>query len=201
LPLVCYLFEYSDRGRIAINRNPYAPSKATLRSAVPIGGDTSDVWRDGKWLVMDVDARLPHRCVKCNEPAEAPMKRQTLYWHHAAIYLLLLFWIVIYVIVAAIARKTLKLEVGLCAEHRLARRKALTIGLIGMFGSIPAAIGLAELDQSGLALLVGIGGFLGFVIYLMIKGRILYAKRIDADEARIGGCGEKFLSSLPSYRG
>jgi hypothetical protein len=183
------------------DRNPYAPSKATLASAAPIGGDTANVWRDGKWLVMDVDARLPHRCVKCNEPAETPMKRQTLYWHHAAIYLLLLFWIVIYVIVAAVVRKALKLEVGLCNEHRLARRNALTIGLIGLFGSIPAAIVLAELDQPGLALLVGIGGFIGFVIYLMIKARILYAKKIDADEARIGGCGEEFLSSLPSYRG
>ena len=201
MPLVCYLFGRDDRGRIPIERNPYAPSKATLKSTAPIGGDTADVWRDGKWLVMDVDAALPHRCVKCNGPAETPMKRQTLYWHHPAIYLLLLFWIVIYVIVAAIARKTLKLEVGLCAEHRLARRKALTIGLIGMFGSIPAAFGLAWLDQPGPALLVGLVGFFGFVIYLMIKTRILYAKKIDADEARIGGCGAEFLSSLPSYRG
>jgi hypothetical protein len=181
--------------------NPYAPSKASLKAAPSIGGDSADVWRDRKWLVMDVDARLPHRCVKCNEPAELPMKRQNLYWHHAAIYLLLIFWVVIYIIVAAIARKVLKLEVGLCEEHRLARRKALTIGLIGMFGSIPAAIGLGELDQPGLALPVGIAGFLGFVIYLMVKARILYAKRIDSNVARIGGCGEEFLASLPPYRG
>ena len=200
MPLVCYLFGRDDRGRIPIERNPYAPSKATLKSTAPIGGDTADVWRDGKWLVMDVDAALPHRCVKCNGPAETPMKRQTLYWHHPAIYLLLLFWIVIYVIVAVVARKTLRLEVGLCEEHRLARRNALTIGLIGLFGSIPAAFGLAQLDQRGLALLVGFGGFLASVIYLLVRARILYAKRIDADEARIGGCGEEFLSSLPAYR-
>jgi hypothetical protein len=183
------------------DRNPYAPSKATLAAAPTIGGDSADVWRDGKWLVMDVDAKLPHRCVKCAEPAETPMKRQTLYWHHPAIYLLLLFWIVIYIIVAAIARKTLKLEVGLCEDHRLARRKALTIGLIGLIGSIPAAIGLAQLDQPGLALLVGIGGFAGFAIYLLVRARILYAKKIDSDEARLGGCGEEFLSGLPPYRG
>lgn len=180
--------------------NPYAPSRASLKPAATIGGETGEVWRDGKWLVMDVDARLPHRCVKCNEPAETPMKRQTLYWHHPAIYLLLLFWIVIYVIVAAIARKTLKLEVGLCEKHRLSRRNALTIGSIGMFGSIPAAFGLAELDLPGPAVFVGVFGFAGFLIFLMIRGRILYAKRIDSDEARIGGCGEEFLSSLPDYR-
>jgi hypothetical protein len=183
------------------NRNPYAPSSASLKAAPAIGGDTADVWCDGKWLVMSVDATLPHRCVKCNEPAETPLKRQTLYWHHPAIYLLLLFWIIIYVIVAAIARKTLKLDVGLCNEHRLARRKALTIGLIGLFGCVPAAVGLAELGQPGLALLTGIGGFIGFVIYLLVKARILYAKKIDSDEARLGGCGDEFLSSLPSYRG
>ena len=180
--------------------NPYAPSKASLKSAPTIGGETKDVWCDGKWLVMDVDARLPHRCVKCNAPAETPLKRQTLYWHHPAIYLLLLFWIVIYVIVAAISRKTIKLEVGLCEEHRLARRNALTIGLIGMFACIPLAIALAQFEYPGAALLVGIGGFTGFVIYLMVKARILYAKRIDTDEARLGGCGDAFLASLPPYR-
>jgi hypothetical protein len=201
LPLVCYLFRRNDRGRASIDHNPYAPSKATLKSVAPIGGDTADVWCDGKWLVMDVDARLPHRCVKCNEPAEVPMKRQTLYWHHPAIYLLVPFWIVIYVIVAAIARKTLKLEVGLCDEHRRARRRALTIGLIGLFGSIPAAFAVAWLNQPGPALLVGLVAFFGFAIYLMVKTRIVYAKKIDADEARIGGCGAEFLSSLPSYRG
>ncbi|MBC8025435.1 MAG: hypothetical protein H7Y89_05565 [Steroidobacteraceae bacterium] len=183
------------------NRNPYAPSRASLQPAPAIGSETADVWRDGKWLVMDVDATLPHRCVKCNAPAVMPMKRKVLYWHHPAIYLLLLFWIVIYVIVAAIVRKTIKLEVGLCEEHRRARQNALIIGVIGMFGSIPAAMGLAELDQPGLALLVGIGGFIGFVIYLLVKARILYAKKIDSDEARLGGCGEEFLASLPPYRG
>jgi hypothetical protein len=172
-----------------------------LQSAPAIGGDTADVWRDGKWLVMGVDARLPHRCVKCNESAEMPMRRQALYWHHPAIYLLLLLWIVVYVIVAVIARRTVKLEVGLCEGHRVARRKALTIGTVGLVGSVPAGIGLAELGQPGLALLAGIGGFFGFAIFLMVKARILYAKKIDEDEARIGGCGEEFLSSLPSYRG
>jgi hypothetical protein len=201
LSLVCYLFGRNDRGRAPIDRNPYAPSQATLKSAPTVGGDSSDVWRDGKWLVMNVDARLPHRCVKCNEAAEMPMRRQSLYWHHPAIYLLLLFWIVIYVIVALIARRSVKLEVGLCEEHRVARRKALTIGSIGLIGSAPAGIGLAELGQPGFGLLLGIGGFFGFAIYLMIKARILYAKKIDEDEARIGGCGEEFLSSLPSYRG
>ena len=183
------------------NRNPYAPSQASLKSAPTIGGATADVWCDGKWLVMDVDATLPHRCVKCNAPAAMPMKRKTLYWHHPAIYLLLLFWIVIYVIVALIARKTIKLEVGLCEEHRAARRTSLIIGTVGMFGSIPVAMGLAQLEQPGLALLAGIGGFVGFVIYLMVMARILYAKKIDSDEARIGGCGEEFLASLPPYRG
>ena len=42
---------------------------------------------------------------------------------------------------------------------------------------------------------------LTLVIYLMIKARILYAKKIDSDEARVGGCGEEFLASLPPYRG
>jgi hypothetical protein len=31
----------------------------------------------------------------------------------------------------------------------------------------------------------------------MTKGRIVYAKRIDKDEVRLGGCGEEYLDSLP----
>ena len=42
--------------------------------------------------------------------------------------------------------------------------------------------------------------FLGFAIYGIFAVRIIYAKRIDADEARLGGCGEEYLASLQDYR-
>jgi hypothetical protein len=181
-------------------RNPYAPSTATMKSRAPAGGATTDVWSDGKWLVMEVDARLPARCVRCNAPAEALMKQQTLYWHHPAIYLLLLFWVVIYVVVALIVRKSLKVDVGLCEEHRRARRNALIVGFIGLIGSIPAAMALGKLGYPGAGALSGILGFLGSLIYVLVKARILRVKKIDEDEARLGGCGEAFLASLPRYR-
>ena len=181
-------------------RNPYAPSTATMKTRAPTGGATADVWSDGKWLVMEVDARLPARCVRCNAPAETSMRQQTLYWHHPAIYLLLLFWVVIYVVVALIVRKSLKVEVGLCEEHRRARRNSLTIGFVGLIGSIPAAIALTKLGYPGAGALLGIFGFLGFLIYVLVKARILRVKKIDDDEARLGGCGEAFLASLPRYR-
>ena len=181
-------------------RNPYAPSKATLKASAPTGGVTANVWSDGKWLVMDVDAKLPARCVRCNAPAGALMKQQTLYWHHPAIYLLLLFWVVIYFVVALIVRKSLKLEVGLCDEHRRARRNSLTIGFVGLLGSVPAAILLSKLGLPGPGALVGIFEVLGFLIYVLVKARILRVKKIDEDEARLGGCGKAFLASLPPYR-
>ena len=55
---------------------------------------------------------FPHRCVKCNEPTEPPNKRRTVYWHHPAVYVLLLVYVIVYIIVAVIVRKTAKIDPG-----------------------------------------------------------------------------------------
>jgi hypothetical protein len=182
------------------NHNPYAPSRASLESPVTAGSG-GEVWCDDKWVVMSVDAALPHRCIRCNEPAAMPLKRQTVYWHHPAIYLLLLFWVVIYVIVAAIVRKSAKLEIGLCEEHRIERRNWLIAGTVGLFGSVPAGLVLGEVVAVGAGIIVGFLGTLAAIILLLVKGRMLHAKKIDEDIVRLGGAGEEFLASLPSYRG
>ena len=51
------------------------------------GGPATDVaWRDGNTLVVRKGVILPHRCVRCNAPADGPFTKHTVYWHHPALY-------------------------------------------------------------------------------------------------------------------
>jgi hypothetical protein len=180
------------------DHNPYAPSRAALKTPAVAGAGAGDAWADGKWVVMEIDGALPHRCVKCNAPAEMPLKKITLAWHHPAIYLLLLFWVVIYLIVALITRRTVKIDAGLCEEHRVGRRNVLIAGSLGLLLCIPIGMVLASTIDADLGVIAGIVVGLGSIILLLAKGRLLYAKKIDDDIARIGGAGPEFLASLPS---
>ena len=186
-------------------RNPYAPSKATLDARDKAGsGSAQNVWRDGKWLVMDRNASLPQRCVKCNAPADEPTKARKLYWHHPAIYLLILLQVIIYLIVALVTRKQIEVRPGLCGEHKGKRRNALYVTFCGLAASVllPFAASHTVDDPDALPATISISVFmfLGFAIYGIYASRIVYAKKIDVDEARLGGCGEEYLASLPDYR-
>jgi hypothetical protein len=70
--------------------NPCAPPSSSVEF-VPEGG----AWRDGEVVVLDRKGLLPPRCVKCNEPAEEPVRTSKVYWHHPAIYLMVLLNILI----------------------------------------------------------------------------------------------------------
>ena len=80
--------------------NPYEPPKARLEGAVRMDG--GDCWRDGRQLVVRPGCTLPDRCIKCNEPAEHPLQSRRFYWHHPALYLLVLVDLLIYLVVAVI---------------------------------------------------------------------------------------------------
>jgi len=182
--------------------NPYAPSKASLatgESAIP--GSDSGLWRSGDELIVAHDASFPHRCVKCNEPTEPPNKRRKVYWHHPAVYVLLLVYVIVYIIVAVIVRKAAKIDPGLCDEHRKKRRMWIAIGWIGgLFAWIPLALIGRWLDlDSGLMILLAVAVFFICVITAIVKARILYPKRIDDRYARLMGADERFLASLPNF--
>ncbi len=57
--------------------NPYsAPEVGITQSRLATEADEGrGVWQDGDILVMAKVARLPSRCVKCNEPATNRLKR------------------------------------------------------------------------------------------------------------------------------
>jgi hypothetical protein len=178
--------------------NPYAPSRASMKQPEHHGPGV-DVRRDGKWVVMPRDGALPPRCVKCNAQADEPIKERTLYWHHPALYILLLVSILIYAIVAVIVRKSARLSPGLCADHKKQRLNVILTGWTGVFVAFTVPFMFADSEYLGLVVSLSVLLFLVVIVYAMVRGRIVYAKRIDQDEVRLGGCGKDFLDSLPGY--
>jgi hypothetical protein len=184
--------------------NPYAPSRASIEgAAVQPGRDGAGaaVWRDGDELVTLPGASMPDRCVKCNEPANAPTRARKVFWHHPAIYLILFLNVIIYAIVAMVVRKKAIVNPGLCAEHKTRRQRAITFGWAGFLGGL-------VLVYLGAASSFGFWGMVGGVVVMLgsiaggiIFGRIVYARAIDKSYVRLKGCGESFLNSLPPFPG
>ena len=183
------------------SRNPYAPSSASLRAGAAPHTSSTEVWRDRKTLVMVHEADLPDRCVKCNEPADLPSKPRRVYWHHWAIYLVLLLNILIYAIVALIVRKKAVVAPGLCARHKTRRAVALGIGWAGIVSSFALMfLGISEAINPAFAVL-GVLLLLAALLELVIAGRLVYATRIDDNYVYLKGCKPAFLDSLPQFPG
>lgn len=170
--------------------NPYAPPQAALEAREGI-----DCWREGKELVVPTGAELPHRCVKCNAPAVMDKPRQFT-WHSPGWYLLLFVAVLVYIIVALIVRKKVKIAIGLCEAHRQ-RRSTLNKTAVGilllsgatLFGAISYESGMLGWTTAAL-LTVGI-------IVAIVAASTLSAGRISDTQARFRGCGNDFLDSLP----
>lgn len=108
------------------------------------------IWRKGKSLVMRRDAVFPDRCVYCNDSANGYRLKRTYYWHHPALYLLILTPfapLILYIIVALFARKSVTMAIPLCRRHhrRLVLRRLIALG---GFYSVPGLLGgRAQLHQ------------------------------------------------------
>jgi hypothetical protein len=190
--------EEPDRGENMAGHNPYAPTQASLKSADTPAG-TGGLWREGNCLVVARGAAFPHRCVKCNEPSEEPHKLRKVYWHHPAVYLLLLAYAILYIIVALIVRRTMEINPGLCTQHREKRTLWIRVGWLGSFAAFAGVLilGGALGVQSPWIPLVAVLAFFTLAILGIVKSRLVYPQRIDDNQARLKGCGESFLASLP----
>jgi hypothetical protein len=175
--------------------NPYAAPKANLQPFSEGG-----CWRDGDVVVVTREGDLPPRCVKCNAPAGTPIKARTLYWHHPALYVIALFALLIYLIVAVIVRKKAVLSPGLCPVHQ--RRRTLGL-LLGWLSPIAGVVLLIMGGSSDYCSVMVVGGLLimGGLIAGVVLARILYPERIDDAFVRLKGAGPAFLDSLPPFHG
>lgn len=160
----------------------------------------SGIWRSGRTLVMTREAILPNACVKCNAPDHTRRLARNLYWHHPAIYLLILLSILIYAIVALLVRQRARIEVGLCERHVAQRRWTILVcWLAGLLGA--GVLVLGSIRASGV--LIGLGIFLLLIalFYGVIKTRIVHPVRIDKEYVRLKGACADYLASFPEWPG
>lgn len=182
--------------------NPYAPPAAELRTATD-----EHCWRDGKLVVLRAGHDLPPRCVCCNAAATPVSRPRRLSWHTPWLYLLILLNILIYIVVALLARRTVKLHPALCPRHARERRRGHWTGLaLLVLGLLILFAGVASDDPaySFLRQAQFVLGALTLLGMLWVFSRLpanLGAARIDRGEVRVRGAGELFLASLPPYVG
>lgn len=192
---------------------PLPPS--VLPYAVPFSSfnpSPGELWRDGKLLVVPTFARLPHVCVKCNQPVSegtpgSKRLTQKLAWHHPALYFLILPGVLIYAIVVLALQKKATLELSLCPVHNGRRVRwlvftwvtvALGLGLIVLgFGGVTGGakrneMWLAWMMLGGL-LLALLGGIVGAIMV-----RPVTPTRIDDVRAWIKGVSPELLATLPA---
>ena len=155
--------------------------------------------RDGKKLYLPRFASLPPNCVKCGQPADKPFRKK-FFWHPSWMYIMILFpGLLIYAIVVLIVRKTMELDVPICAHHHGERKRFKIIGAVLLLGAIPGgmilnmAIGISE----GAAWAVGIIAFLGGLVFLGRAGSVMSPKMIDDTHGEFGGVSAEFLKLLP----
>lgn len=184
--------------------NPYAPP-ATPLSRQPFGDGLAGVVRDGKLLVVKRghESQVPTgSCIKCGDPAVKTVKKGY-YWHHPLVFALLLVSPVIYIIVAVIVRKTMKIECGLCDRHA---RKRIHL-ILGGWGSFIASVALvvaavSEVSDSGL-LWIGFAVLLisSLVIAVLAGRSVLLPKKITTEFGCLSGAGDEYLAQLPEVHG
>jgi hypothetical protein len=154
-------------------------------------------WREGDRLVMDRNAVLPDRCVRCDQPAEG--YRRTVKVSYAPGSARLLFGEI-----ALLWTKRATVAVGLCERHRPRRGRAITPALIALAG----VFGLLAIPSFVTAIPAGLGAgvILGFVAIFVVAAFVALARAFGGGSVRatkitdshvwLKGAGTPFLESL-----
>lgn len=174
--------------------NLYAAPKSDVTDGVDTG-----CRRIGALVFVPAGHDLPRRCIVCNAPAEAPSRLRKMYWHSPWLYLLILVNILIYVVVALIARKSTRVSPGYCADHAARRTRNINIFLIPAALLMTGSVGAAFVSP-GPALVLVLGFCFGVLLLIpaIIAARTVWPQRIDQHGASFAGCRRPFLDSLPS---
>ncbi len=155
-------------------------------------------WREKDRLVMDRNAVLPDRCVKCNEPASG--YRRTVQLRHSSLGSELMFGAV-----SMLFAKRATVAIGLCERHRHDRGRALTPGLVavaallglfvipGFAKTIPPEVGAALLF--GLVAIFVVAAF--FTLAKLFASPSVRATKITDTHLWLKGADARFLESLP----
>jgi hypothetical protein len=180
--------------------NPYAPPKADLDLELIEFG----VWRDGPLVVMTKGSALPPRCLKCNAPTGGRTLKRKLMWHAPYWYLLILFNLIIYAIVAMIVRHTAIVMVPLCEAHRRRRRRMIALAwaiVLAAIASFIAAVVVSDTypNAAGIGILVALALLLAGLLVGAFGTRTAVPKRIDKQYVWLQKVHPNFLAELPPW--
>jgi len=168
-----------------------------VREGAPLAAGGAEAWQSGDAVVTLIGGALPVRCVKCNGAVTGQHLPRTLYWHSEWVYILLLSPL-IYLIVSMSVRKSARVSVPICEEHRQRRRIAIGVSwllvAIGI-GSLIAAIAI----ESGVLGIISVVGFIAAVILGLWKGTLVSAKKIDAQHVWVRGFCKEYRALLPEF--
>ena len=178
-----------------MNHDPYLPPQAAVVAAPVRDIDEDGCWRNGRDLFVRRGAALPPRCITCNAPALTPAEPRTVYWHNPWLYVLVLVNLLVYIIVAAIARVSVRGQPGFCGEHAARRGRLKRIAWSLAVGGL----GVCFVGEVWSALAGGVAVVLAIAMGMHVSTP-LRARNIDDRRAQLRGCGDAFLASLPARR-
>jgi hypothetical protein len=161
-------------------------------------GSVIEPLRAGKYLVVGAEARLPARCVRCNEPVVGEPEAIRLYpstsftWGDR--------------LVLTLENPPIIVHASYCPRHRRRRRRALRAftafvlaSIVTAFGALACKVddwdsGLGVCAVATLALLLGAG------TAKVIAYRALRLHHLDRGYAYLKGVCPAFLAALPTVK-
>jgi hypothetical protein len=182
--------------------NPYAAPTGGDSAPASGSGGVQHCYRQAERLVIPCgcEHELPAEvCVKCGQPAVRQLQR-TFAWHHPYLFVIIPFGVLVYVIVAIIVSRKMKLRVGVCAGHLAACRTwlALSVVLFAAVAGVIVAFAAGAMKEL-IAWACGILAFAGAVAAeLKSRWALLRPLRIGDDQGEFTGAGEQVLSRFPS---
>jgi hypothetical protein len=161
------------------------------------------VVRQGSKLIFAAPApgqavELPPVCVRCGAASSGKPLKKTFSWHNPAIYLVLLISPLIYVIVAVIVRKSMKVNVPLCVEHAKRRSIAVTLAwALPLIGFVDLFVLPQFKVDVGITVLIFTAFLLAGIVIWAVVGSPIRPKLINNARGEFSGFCEVFLQQFP----
>ena len=168
-----------------------------VREGAPLATAGADAWQSGDAVVTLNGGTLPLRCVKCNGAVTGKHIPRTLYWHSEWVYILLLSPL-IYLIVSLLVRKSARLSVPICDQHRKQRQIAIGVSWLLVVVAMACAFFAIFIEAGALGTLAAV--IFGAAIVVGVwKGTLVNAKKIDAEYIWVRGFCKEYRASLPEF--
>jgi hypothetical protein len=179
--------------------NPYTPpvdaNDPPARSTTGKKSRSRHYYREGNLVVVEkLEARLPKRCVVCNERSAGDRLRKQFSWHPQWVFATIFIGFLIYIIAAAVTRKHAIVEFGLCQKHKERRDRGMLVSWIGAAVTVVCFL-MGIVSETPLLILVGVLGAVGTVIANVTMARTAYPTKIDDTHVWLK-VGEPFLASI-----